>query len=149
MQQNNNAKKPAAQVATSGKHVGGFLRPQYQAINSPIHRAVWEQQLPIELFSSKPRSASDDVRQVMDRSIEIGRGSARAFGRAVDDHVGTGGTPGASESLAWPTARSRGWSPPDPGSERPFCAKAGCRAGRGRAGLDGQHPSSGGNGSCD
>src|SRR5882724_8555962 len=34
---------------------------QYQTINSPIHRAVWDRRVPVELFASRPAETPPDV----------------------------------------------------------------------------------------
>jgi len=48
-----------------------LFQPQYQTVNSPIHRAVWDRGVPVELFQSDPVETPDDVTQVMDASVEI------------------------------------------------------------------------------
>jgi alkylation response protein AidB-like acyl-CoA dehydrogenase len=45
--------------------------PQYQTVNSPAHRAVWDRVAPVELFEAQPQDTPDDVRTVMDRSLEV------------------------------------------------------------------------------
>jgi len=51
--------------------VEGLFAPQYQTINSPAHRAVWERGLPVELFASKPVETPLAVRRVMDESLAV------------------------------------------------------------------------------
>ena len=46
---------------------------RFQTVNSPIHRAVWDRELPIEVFRSQPASTPPDVEQVMQRSLEVVR----------------------------------------------------------------------------
>src|SRR5262245_40001168 len=46
---------------------------QYQTVNSPAHRAVWDKGVPAELFTSSPVATPADVQTVMDRSVEIVR----------------------------------------------------------------------------
>jgi alkylation response protein AidB-like acyl-CoA dehydrogenase len=50
-----------------------LFQPQYQTVNSPIHRAVWDRQLPVELFEASHESTPPDVQQVMSRSLEVVR----------------------------------------------------------------------------
>jgi alkylation response protein AidB-like acyl-CoA dehydrogenase len=50
-----------------------LFKPQYQTINSPIHRAVWERTLPVELFESAHESTPPDVKQVMSHSLDVVR----------------------------------------------------------------------------
>lgn len=50
-----------------------LFRPEYQTTGSPAHRAVWDRRLPVDLFQGKPVDTPADVKQVMDRSIDIVR----------------------------------------------------------------------------
>ena len=50
-----------------------LFQQQYQTVNSPIHRAVWERQLPVELFEAALESTPPDVQQVMSRSLDVVR----------------------------------------------------------------------------
>jgi alkylation response protein AidB-like acyl-CoA dehydrogenase len=50
-----------------------LFQPQYQTINSPIHRAVWERTLPVELFEAAHESTPPDVQQVMSHSLDVVR----------------------------------------------------------------------------
>jgi alkylation response protein AidB-like acyl-CoA dehydrogenase len=50
-----------------------LFQPQYQTVNSPIHRAIWEKQLPVELFEASHESTPPDVQQVMSQSLEVVR----------------------------------------------------------------------------
>src|SRR5437763_1896508 len=48
-----------------------LFKPQYQTANSPAHRAVWDRELPIELFEALPEATPPDVARVMDDSIAV------------------------------------------------------------------------------
>src|SRR3954451_16438897 len=50
-----------------------LFRPQYQTVNSPIHRAVWERTLSVELFEASHESTPPDVQQVMSHSLDMVR----------------------------------------------------------------------------
>ncbi len=50
-----------------------LFKPQYQTVNSPAHRAIWEHPLSAELFESPAENTPADVLRVMDRSLEIVR----------------------------------------------------------------------------
>src|SRR5438094_350042 len=50
-----------------------LFKPQYQTVNSPIHRAVWERTLPVELFEAAHESTPPDVQQVMSHSLDVVR----------------------------------------------------------------------------
>src|SRR5262249_48308720 len=50
-----------------------LFRPQYQTASSPVHRAVWDGKVPLELFDPPPLPASHPSDRVMDASYEIVR----------------------------------------------------------------------------
>ena len=56
-------------IDTADDQVEALFAPQYQTVNSPAHRAVWDRGVPVELFMSTPPSTPPDVQQVMDDSI--------------------------------------------------------------------------------
>jgi alkylation response protein AidB-like acyl-CoA dehydrogenase len=58
--------------------------PQRQTSQSPAYRAVWDRGVPVELFQLGEEETSEDVRRVMDDSIEIVR-RRRASGDLLDD----------------------------------------------------------------
>src|SRR5918994_3017894 len=51
--------------------VEGLFAARFQTINSPIHRAVWERRLPVELFTTTPCETPRDVTRVMDESLAV------------------------------------------------------------------------------
>ncbi len=58
--------------------VESLFKPQYQTVNSPCHRAIWDKEVPIDLFCAKKPSTPDDVQSVMDQSIDVVRKHRRA-----------------------------------------------------------------------
>ncbi len=58
--------------------VEALFAPQYQTVQSPAHRAVWDRGVPMELFQSGDVAASTEVQTVMDRSIQIVKQHRRA-----------------------------------------------------------------------
>jgi alkylation response protein AidB-like acyl-CoA dehydrogenase len=50
-----------------------LFRPEYQTINSPAHRAVWDRSLPVELFQPAAESTPADIQRVMDDSLHVVR----------------------------------------------------------------------------
>lgn len=48
---------------------------KYQTVSSPVHRAVWDSELPVELFGfeTPPLAPSEQAAAVMDRSLEVVR----------------------------------------------------------------------------
>ncbi len=65
-------------IDTADDQVEGLFAPQYQTVNSPAHRAVWDRGVPTDLFSSKPPVTPPEVQQVMDRSLAVVRGHQEA-----------------------------------------------------------------------
>src|SRR5215211_6455093 len=56
-------------IDTADDQVEALFAPQYQTVNSPAHRAVWDRGVPVELFMSKSPQTPPDVQRVMDDSI--------------------------------------------------------------------------------
>jgi alkylation response protein AidB-like acyl-CoA dehydrogenase len=96
-----------------------LFAPRYQTTNSPVHLAVWQRGLPVDLFASKAPATPPDVQRVMDDSIEVvtrhrhdgtlldaagkiaypvlaGLGAAGYWGLLVDKAYGGSGAPFAS-----------------------------------------------------
>ena len=65
--------------------VEALFAPQYQTVNSPAHRAVWEKQPPYELFTSRTVIIPDGVKTVMEESIRV-VGKHRKDGSLYDQH---------------------------------------------------------------
>jgi acyl-CoA dehydrogenase len=55
------------------EQVEALFAPQYQTAQSPIHRAVWDRELPIDLFMSRPASPSPDTERTMRESLDVVR----------------------------------------------------------------------------
>jgi alkylation response protein AidB-like acyl-CoA dehydrogenase len=53
--------------------VEALFQPQYQTVHSPVHRAVWDRVLPVELFEATLESTPPDVQAVMSHSLEVVR----------------------------------------------------------------------------
>lgn len=53
--------------------VESLFKPEYQTINSPAHRAVWDRELPIDLFEGRPVETNAALQSVMDQSVEVVR----------------------------------------------------------------------------
>ncbi len=51
--------------------VEALFAAQYQTVNSPAHRAVWERGVPVELFQSVTVTPSPEVARVMDASVAV------------------------------------------------------------------------------
>lgn len=93
-----------------------LFQPQYQTVNSPAHRAVWDAQFPLDLFQAEPLETPPEIRKVMDDSLAVVRrhreagsllspdqklrdevfadlGAAGYWGLLVDKEYGGSGTP--------------------------------------------------------
>jgi alkylation response protein AidB-like acyl-CoA dehydrogenase len=64
--------------------VEGLFAARFQTVNSPIHRAVWERRLPVELFAAPPAETPPDVKRVMDASLAVVRRHRQA-GSLLDE----------------------------------------------------------------
>ncbi|MBI2825917.1 MAG: acyl-CoA/acyl-ACP dehydrogenase [Planctomycetia bacterium] len=53
--------------------VEALFAPQYQTVASPAHRAVWDDELPVDLFASAPAQTPPHVAKVMEDSLAIVR----------------------------------------------------------------------------
>ena len=60
-------------IDTADDQVERLFARQYQTVNSPAHRAVWDRGVPAELFASTPVETPAEVQAVMDASIEVVR----------------------------------------------------------------------------
>ncbi|MCA9202061.1 MAG: acyl-CoA/acyl-ACP dehydrogenase [Planctomycetales bacterium] len=63
-----------------------LFQPQYQTVNSPAHRAVWDRGLPVELFQSTPSQTPADVQKVMDDSVAVVRRHREARTLLNEEH---------------------------------------------------------------
>src|SRR5258708_3135238 len=53
--------------------VESLFAPQYQTIHSAVHRAVWDDAVPLDLFSPPPLPAHAPCDEAMDKSVAIVR----------------------------------------------------------------------------
>src|SRR5882672_7760159 len=58
-------------IDTADDQVEALFAPQYQTVNSPAHRAVWDRGVPVDLFLSTPPKTPPEVQKVMDDSIAV------------------------------------------------------------------------------
>ncbi len=71
-------------IDTADDQVEALFAPEYQTVNSPAHRAVWDRGVPVELFLSTPPKTPPHVERVMDASMEVVRRHSMA-GTLLDD----------------------------------------------------------------
>lgn len=72
-------------VDKADDQVEELFAARFQTVNSPIHRAVWERGLPIELFTSEQPSTPPDVLRVMQNSLDAVR-RHRMAGTLLDEN---------------------------------------------------------------
>jgi alkylation response protein AidB-like acyl-CoA dehydrogenase len=58
-------------IDTADDQVEALFAPQYQTVNSPAHRAVWDRGVPVELFQSASPVTPPEVQRVMDDSVAV------------------------------------------------------------------------------
>jgi alkylation response protein AidB-like acyl-CoA dehydrogenase len=71
-------------VDKADEQVESLFKPQYQTVNSPIHKAVWDGHVPLSLFAPPPLPASAPCDRSMEASLDIVR-RRRAEGKILDD----------------------------------------------------------------
>jgi alkylation response protein AidB-like acyl-CoA dehydrogenase len=60
-------------VDRADEQVESLFKPQYQTSNSPIHKAVWESKVPLDLFNPPPLPESAPCDKAMEASLDIVR----------------------------------------------------------------------------
>ncbi len=58
-------------IDTADDQVEALFAPEYQTVNSPAHRAVWDRGVPVGLFKSASPSTPPAVQKVMDNSVAV------------------------------------------------------------------------------
>src|SRR4051794_40268442 len=58
-------------VDKADEQVESMFKPQYQTVNSPIHKAVWDGKVPLSLFNPPPLAASYPCDKAMQASYDI------------------------------------------------------------------------------
>jgi alkylation response protein AidB-like acyl-CoA dehydrogenase len=58
-------------IDTADDQVESLFAAEYQTVNSPAHRAVWDRGVPINLFRSTTAKTPPEVQRVMDDSIAV------------------------------------------------------------------------------
>jgi alkylation response protein AidB-like acyl-CoA dehydrogenase len=71
-------------VDRADDQVESLFAPQYQTINSPIHKAVWDGKVPLDLFTPTPLPASAPCDAAMQNCLTLIR-QRRAAGSLCDD----------------------------------------------------------------
>jgi alkylation response protein AidB-like acyl-CoA dehydrogenase len=79
------ARKTGA-IDRADEQVESLFAPKYQTISSPVHRAVWEREFPVELFVPKPSTAPPQSEKVMQQSLDVVR--RHRTGRTLLDERG-------------------------------------------------------------
>jgi alkylation response protein AidB-like acyl-CoA dehydrogenase len=71
-------------IDRADEQVEALFAPRYQTSHSPVHRAVWGREVPIDLFQPPAPVVPEGCRKVMDDAIEIVR-RHRADGTLFDE----------------------------------------------------------------
>ena len=58
---------------TADDQVEDLFAPQYQTVQSPAHRAIWDTEIPTELFQCLDDVLSEDAEHVIQKSLNIVR----------------------------------------------------------------------------
>src|SRR5438094_2693522 len=74
----------AGDVDKADEQVESMFASQYQTANSPVHRAVWDWHIPMELFAPTALPAQANCDAAMSRCLEIVR--RRRLGNNLIDH---------------------------------------------------------------
>ena len=53
--------------------VDALFAARYQTLNSPVHKVVWDREVPVDLFSPQAPSPSPACERIMNESLEIAR----------------------------------------------------------------------------
>src|SRR5262249_23917789 len=73
-------------VDKADDQVESLFAPQYQTANSPVHKAVWDGKVPLELFMPSPLPASAPCDAAIENSVEIVR--KHRYGNTLYDERG-------------------------------------------------------------
>src|SRR5947209_4994307 len=60
-------------IDKADEQVETLFAPQYQTTQSPVHKAVWDSHVPLELFAPPPLPDSADCDVAMEKSLAIVR----------------------------------------------------------------------------
>jgi alkylation response protein AidB-like acyl-CoA dehydrogenase len=71
-------------VDKADEQVEAMFAAKYQTAHSPVHKAVWESRVPLDLFAPPPLPASAPCDAAMERSLDVVR-RHRAAGTVLDD----------------------------------------------------------------
>ena len=66
-------------IDKADEQVEALFATRFQTASSPVHRAVWDRGLPVELFVSQPPPAPPEVERVMQDSLERGPPPSRGW----------------------------------------------------------------------
>ena len=71
-------------VDRADEQVESLFSPQYQTVNSPVHKAVWDGRAPLELFAAPPLPPSAPGDEAMERSLSVVR-ERKERGQLLDE----------------------------------------------------------------
>ena len=65
-------------VDRADDQVDALFAARYQTANSPVHRVVWDREVPVDLFLPQPPATSPASERIMQRSLEAVRAQSRS-----------------------------------------------------------------------
>ena len=74
-------------VDRADDEVDALFAARYQTANSPVHRAVWDRKLPVELFFPTPPTVPPACQRAMQKSIEAVTATAQGTLYGPDSKV--------------------------------------------------------------
>ncbi len=60
-------------IDKADEQVESLFAARFQTVQSPVHRAIWDRQLPVDLFIPQPPAASPEADRVMQLSLDVVR----------------------------------------------------------------------------
>src|SRR5260370_39347020 len=60
-------------VDKADEQIETLFAPQYQTVNSPIHKAIWEGKVPLDLFAPPPLPATAPCDAAMEKALALVR----------------------------------------------------------------------------
>src|SRR5947207_5788015 len=58
-------------VDKADEQIETLFAPQYQTVNSPVHKAIWDGKVPLALFAPPPLAESAPCDKAMEQSLAV------------------------------------------------------------------------------
>ncbi|MFO0948157.1 MAG: acyl-CoA dehydrogenase family protein [Planctomycetota bacterium] len=66
--------KKTGSLDRADEHMEALFSPKFQTTSSPIHRAIWDKEIPLELFIPDPPPMPANCKKVMEDAVAVVRG---------------------------------------------------------------------------